>query len=350
MQMNECMKAVAITGERRVEILSMRIPRPKPNEVLINIRACALCTWEQRVFKGEKKTPLPLIGGHEIAGQIVALGEDVDPQQFPVGAAVAPRIIKACQSCSFCRRGNPTQCIQLNTFHLNGPDVYGMGGFAEYICLESSAVWCFNRSLPFEEMALTEPLACVLHSIYQAKPLFGDDAVVIGGGIMGQLHLMCLNKKGVRTILSEPDYKRRDFALSRGCKYLIDPSSEDAVEAVKKKTGGRGAQAVFNTTAIASVGEEGMRMLENTGRYVAFSSIHPDLPISLNPNWLHSSEVVLTGAVNPSIQSFEQAVNLLDKGWLDLKDLITDTYPVDKAQQAFERAIAGDAYRVVITF
>jgi len=84
-QMNECMKAVAITGERRVEILSMRIPRPKPNEVLINIRACALCTWEQRVFKGEKKTPLPLIGGHEIAGRLLHWAKMWIPSNSPLG-------------------------------------------------------------------------------------------------------------------------------------------------------------------------------------------------------------------------------------------------------------------------
>lgn len=347
--MTETMKAVAITAEREVSIISMERPEPKDNEIQIRIRNCALCTWEQRVFIGEKKMPLPLVGGHEISGEINAIGKGVDPKKYPLGAHVAARVVKSCNSCYYCRRGEPTQCVELKTFWLNGPDVYGMGGLAEYICLDRSAVWCFRNEIPFEQIALTEPLACVLHSIRRASPKIGDDAVVIGGGVMGQLHVLCLQKMGVRTILSEPIAARREFALAHGCNIVIDPSSEDAVARVLELTDGRGAESVFNTTAVYSVAEDAIRMTGNLGSCVIYSSQHPDHPIEVSPNWIHNSESILTGAVNPSVVSFDQAVSVLSKGLVDIRDLISAIYPIEESENAFMEALKPETYRVLIS-
>lgn len=346
--MSGMMHAVAVTGDREAKLIWMERPEPKQNEIQIRIRACALCTWEQRVFIREKDTPLPLIGGHEIAGEISALGADVDKSKYPIGAPVTGRVQKACHSCYYCRRNEPTQCVELNTFRLNGPEIYGMGGLSEYICLDRSAVWCYENGIPFEQMALTEPLACVLNSIRRGEPRMGDDAVVIGGGVMGQLHLLCLEKRGVRTILSEPDAARRAFAEAHGCRITIDPARENAVERVFQLTGGRGAETVFNTTAISAVEEDAIRMTGKLGRCVTYSSQHPDSPVLVSPNWLHNSEAVLTGAVNPGIDSFDQAVNLIGKGILSLNDLVSAVYPKERATEAFEEALKPSTYRVII--
>lgn len=348
--MADKMRAVAVTGERTVAIIRMERPEPKENEIQIRIRNCALCTWEQRVFIGEKKVPQPMVGGHEISGEISAIGVGVDPEEYPIGAHVAARLVKACNSCYYCRRGEPTQCVELKTFLLNGPEVYGMGGLAEYICLDRSAVWRFKNEMPFEQIALTEPLACVLHSIRRAAPKIGDDAVVIGGGVMGQLHILCLQKMGVRTILSEPIAARREFALAHGCDIVIDPSGEDAVARVLELTDGRGAESVFNTTAISSVAEDAIRMTGNLGTCITYSSQHPDHPIEISPNWIHNSESILTGAVNPSIISFDQAVNVLSKGIIAVNDLISVIYPIEEAEKAFLEALKPETYRVMIRF
>jgi L-iditol 2-dehydrogenase len=347
--MIDVMSVVAITGKKEIKQIQIPRPQPEPNEVLIRIRSCALCTWEQRVYTGDKDMPLPLVGGHEISGYISAVGERVDPEAYPVGTRVACRIIRACQSCDFCRRGIHTQCLEQGTFLLNGPDVYGMGGLAEYVCLDRSAVWCFPDDLSYEEIALTEPLACVIHSINQAKPAMGDDALIIGGGTMGQLHVLCMNKLGIRTILSEPNADRRAFAKENGCNYLINPVEEDVVARVRDITNGRGAEMVFNTTAIPEVTPQAINMMANAGRYIAYSSQHPDKPVPMSPGWLHSSEAILTGAVNPSIVSFNQAANVISKKILDVSGLISATYPADEAKTAFERALSMDTYRVFIS-
>lgn len=347
--MKEMMNAVAVTGERKVEIIDMDKPTPKPGQILIQIKACALCTWEQRVYTGVSKQQLPLVGGHEIAGEIVQLGGDVDPRTFKIGNRVAVRILNRCGACYYCRHGEENLCPDTGKLLLTGP-IYGMGGLAQFICADPSKIWVYPDDIGFNEIALTEPVACVLNSMEKGDPQIADDVVVIGGGIMGVLHLMCAKLRGARVIVSEPDDRRREFTRKLGCDAAVNPREEDPVEAVRALTGGRGADVVFNTTAIASVAEQAVRMTGNLGRCVMYSSQHPDAPVAVSPNWLHNSEAVLTGAVSPSVRSFDRAARLLAKGLLDVKPLISGVYDYTKSEEAFRQAVSPDTYRVVVNF
>lgn len=348
--MTEKMSAVVVTGERKAEVISIPKPVPANNEILVQVKATALCTWEQRVFIGEKKVPLPLLGGHETVGIISALGQGVDPQAYPIGQQVAVRVVKQCNSCYYCRRDLPNLCVELNSFHLNGPEVYGMGGLAEYISLDRSAVWQFRNDVPLKDQVLTEPLACVMNSISKADPRPGDDALIIGGGVMGLLHIIAARLRGAFTILSEPNQARREVAKALGCNLTIDPMSTDLHTEIMALTQGRGAQSVFNTTAISAVAEQAVALTGKGGTCVMYSSQHPDQPIQLSPNWIHNTEVRITGAVNPSTQSFDQAVNLIDKGLVRAGSLVRASFPYTEAQQAFEASLDPANFRTIITF
>lgn len=348
--MNDFMHALAVVAPNRAEVIKVPLVKPKPDEVLVRIRTSALCTWEQRIFTGNKKAPYPLIGGHEIAGEICALGENLDPDKYPPGSAVAVRVLKNCQSCHFCRRGMENLCVELNTFRLTGPEAYGMGGLAEYISIERSAVWVFENKIPFETMALTEPLACVLNSLKKSNIRMGDDVLIIGGGVMGQLHVMAAKLAGGRIIMSEPNEYRREVARSIGCHVTIDPASMDLKAEVGRLTGGRGADVVINTTAISAVAQDSISLTAAGGTCITYSSQHPDLPIMVSPNWLHNSEADLTGAVNPSIESFDQAVKLIDKGLVDPSIFVSKTFDFTDGQQAFEEALKPENFRVVVKF
>jgi len=347
---NNLMHALAVVGPHQAETIEVPMVLPKPGEVMVRIRTCALCTWEQRVFSGEKKAPYPLIGGHEIAGEVYALGEGVDPSRYPIGCPVAVKVVKSCHSCHFCRRGMENLCVELNTFRLNGPEAWGMGGLAEFISIERSAVWVFENELPFETMALTEPLACVLNSLKKGNIHMGDDVLIIGGGVMGQLHVIAARLAGGRTILSEPDAHRREVAESMGCHVTLDPTRVNLKTEIGKLTGGRGADVVFNTTAISAVAQDAISLTAAGGTCVTYSSQHPDLPITISPNWLHNSETNLTGAVNPSVESFDQAVKLIDKGLVDPSILVSKTFAFTDGQQAFEAALRPENFRIVVKF
>ena len=347
--MGEKMKAAVITDERKVEILEIEKPVPREGEILVNIKACALCTWEQRTFLRIVKMPLPFLGGHEMAGVIEAVGEGVDEEEFPIGQRVTIRSFNSCGRCYYCRQGKENLCI--NTHKPQpGPrrEIDGPGGLGQYLVVRPQDIFKLPNDLPFEYGAFTEPLACVVNSMEQAQVELGNDVVIIGAGIMGLLHVMVSKLRGARVIVSEPDAERRELAKEVGADILIDPAKEDFVETIKSLTEGRGADVIFNTTAIAKVAEEAVNGLGKTGRVVMYSSIHPDEPISVSPNWIHNTQVVITGAVSPPIEAFHTSSILLSKRLIVPEKLISKKFPLEEAQKAFEEAIKPDTYRIVV--
>lgn len=344
------MKAVAIVEKKKVKLINITKPIPKSDQVLIKIKACALCTYEQRVYLGVSKMPLPFIGGHEIAGEIAQIGRDVDEKKYKIGSKVAVRILYKCGSCYYCRHGKENLCVETDRPLVTEPGVSGTGGLGQFVVADTSQIWQIPDDMLFEKATMVEPVACVVNSIEKGNPWLGDDVVIIGGGIMGMLHLLCAKLRGARTIMIEPIEERRKIAQELGCDITIDPMNTDPVQAVRNLTDGRGAEVVFNTTPISKVAEQAVQMTGNMGRCVMFSSQHPDEPINISTNWLHYSEAVITGAVSPSVRSFDTSVNLLAKNLINPEKLISGVFNYTEADKAFEEAIKPDTFRIIVKF
>lgn len=199
-------------------------------------------------------------------------------------------------------------------------------------------------------MAFTEPVACVINSINRTDIKFGDDVVVIGGGTMGLLHVILLRQRGARVILSEPLAERREKALSLGCSNVIDPMAGDAVEAVKALTGGRGANFVFNTTAIPVIAGQAVEMTAPTGTTIMFSSIHPNEKVPVDMGAIHSYQKTITGAVSPTVLSFHEAVQMIEKRLLDPTVLTEKIYDYQEFDEAIKTASRPDTYKVILKF
>ncbi len=348
--MNEKMKVVAIADERKVEIKEVRKPAPKADQILMKIKECAICTWEQRTYTRESRMPLPFVGGHEIVGEVAALGTGVNEKEFPIGKKIVARLINVCGKCYFCRRGEENLCVEINNLDSSEMEIPGTGGMGEYLVISASQAYQIPDEIPDEKAVFAEPLACVLNSIEKGRIELGDDVVVLGGGIMGMLHVMCAKLSGARVIMSEPDAERRRIAGALGCDITCNPLETDPVEFIKSVTEGRGAEVVFNTTPISQVAKQAVQMTAYMGRCVMYSSQHPDKPFEISPNWLHNSEAVITGAVSPSVRSFNRAVNLLAKSIINPEKLISGIYTMEKADEAFEAAVRPDTFRIIIKF
>ena len=348
------MKSVVMVAPKKVEIRELATPKPGKNQVLIKVAACNICTAEQRFWSGEYgESVYPMNFGHEYAGTIVELGEDVIESAYPVGSRVAVRGLDACGACYYCRHNAPNLCThKLKKSPSNTPyeGIKNLGGFSEFICVDIAAVYPLPQDMDFHKAIFAEPLACVLNSVNQTNIEMGSDVVVIGGGIMGMLHLMCAKLRGARVILSEMDDTRRALALELGADEVINPREVDAVQAVKDLTEGRGADTVFNTTAIPAVAKQAVDMCGYLGTVVMYSSQHPKKDIEISPSWLHSSQAKITGTVSPSIVSFEQSVNMLNKKLIDPSKLFYGAFPIEKAQEAFETAVRPDTYRCCVDF
>src|SRR5690625_904659 len=274
------MKAAVFTEIDNVEIQEIEKPVPGKGEVRVKIKACAICTFEQRVYKGLLKVPFPFIGGHEVAGVIEEVGENVDSKRWKVGQKVAVRLLGNCGECHYCRIGEENLCE--NSYNNETSlSIGGPGGLSEYLVAPTTQIYAMSDALDYKIYALAEPLACVTHSIERGNIQIGDDVVVIGAGIMGMLHTMLAKNLAARVIVCEVDEERRKLAESLGADITINPLEVDLEEKIKEITDGRGADVVFNTTAISAVAEQATRLAGKTGRVVFYSSIHPDKPISV---------------------------------------------------------------------
>lgn len=347
--MNETMKVVAIVNDHKVEVKNVKKLKAKPGQVLIKMHACALCTWEQRVFTRESKMPLPFVGGHEIVGEIAEVGEGVSLEKYPIGSKVTARLIKACGKCYYCRHGEENLCVDVNAPFDPDMEIPGTGGLGEYLNVDTNQIYFLPENIPDEIAVFSEPLACVLNSIERGHLELGSDVLVLGGGIMGMLHVMCAKLSGTRVIISEPDEIRGKLALQLGAHHWVNPLEKDIVQFMKTLNN-VGAEAVFNTTPISAVAKQAIEATAPLGTCVMYSSQHPDRPIEISPNWVHSSQINITGAVSPSIRSFRRSVDLLEKRLLWPDKLISGVFTLEQAQQAFETAIRPDTFRTIIKF
>ncbi|MDL2220701.1 zinc-binding dehydrogenase [Eubacteriales bacterium OttesenSCG-928-N14] len=337
------MRAVAVTDIGKVELIEVEKPQIGPGEVLVRNRAASLCTVEQRAFKGIIDMPKPFVGGHEVAGEIVELGEGL-LGDWKVGEKVITRCFPTCHVCYYCRLGYENQCI--NGAKLRGKHKVN-SGLGEFMAVPEFQLFKCAEDVPYEQAAITEPISCVLHSIDKGRIDFGDDVVVIGAGIMGLLHTQLSKLRGANVIVSEVSAERRALAEKMGANVTFDPTEKDPVEFVKSLTDGRGADVIFNTTAVSAVWDQAIGMVGKLGRIVAYSSQHPDNPVGVKMGNLHSREYEIIGTVSPAINDFRRAAKLHAMKALQLEELISAVIPYTDGQKAFETAVAG-AYRVVI--
>jgi len=345
--MTKTYKRAVFVGPKQIRFDELPIPEPNPRQALVRVRACALCTWEQRMYTGEEHY-YPMAGGHEVSGELVKLGSQVytDAQ---IGDRVMASVLTRCGYCESCRRGLDNICDNARK-PFRETDVLGPAGLAEYVLLDDYQLYKANDEASFEEICLTEPLACVVRSVRKARIERADNVVVVGAGIMGMFHLVLAKQIGARVIVSEPNPERAAFAEEMGADAVIDPTKDVFTDRVKALTGGRGADVIFCAVSVASAVEQAVEAVANGGRVHVYASIHPrDTKISIDPNLFHSKEIALTGTMSQDKEDVLQTVRMISQGLIDLKPFISLVLPFERLEEGLQAALRPDTYRVVMT-
>ncbi len=345
--MTETYKRAVFVGPREVRLDELPIPEPGPRQALVKVKACALCTWEQRMYGGEEPF-YPLAGGHEVSGELVRLGSQVY-SDAKVGDRVMASPLTRCGYCESCRRGLDSICDNSRK-SFRETDVPGPAGLAEYILLDDYQLYEASNTVSFEEICLTEPLGCVIRSTRKAQVERADNVVVVGAGIMGMLHLNLCKRLGARVIVSELDAGRAALAKKMGADELIDPAKEGFVERVRALTAGRGADTIFCAMSVAGAVEQAVDAVAKGGSVMVYAGIYPRTArITIDPNLFHSKEITLTGTVSQSKEDVLEAVRLISGGIVDMKPLISLTFPFSQLEEALQASLRRDIYRVLVT-
>jgi threonine dehydrogenase-like Zn-dependent dehydrogenase len=363
--MVQMMRTAVMVEPGVVQIWQVPVPVLGQRQVLVKVAACAICTWEQRMYRGAggdaAGSPYPFRGGHEVAGVVAAKSPDA-MCDAKVGDRVAVAVIVRCGACYFCRRGLDNLC-QADTGQAAPGEIWGPGGLSDYVVVRDENVYrawggaedpttatTNGSGVGMAELALSEPVACVVRSVEKGGLVPGDTALVQGAGIMGLLHLQLLQRQGVRVLVADPDAARREMALRLGATAVCDPFDLELAGFARRQTEGRGVEAAFFTAGGPSAVEVALGTLVRGGYLVLYGSIHPRDPITVDANRLHYDELTVTGTFTHSRRSFQQAVDLLSAGLLQVQPLISERVPLAEVERAFSRAASSDTYRVVVTF
>lgn len=339
------MRAAIMPEAGKIELVEVALPDMGEDEVLVDVKAVGICTFEQGFYYGKSKG-FPFAGGHEICGVVEKAGSKV-AQDLKPGDKVIVLSLTRCGECYYCRKGYDNQCEHAMDVQ-KIPGVDGPGGFAEKFIAKGYEVFKIDESVPFERGILAEPLACVTHSMNVSGIGMGDYALVCGGGAMGIIHLLLAKQKGAKVIVSEPAKERRGKALEFGADYVIDPIHEDLKAEVLKITNGRGVEKAFFTAGGKAAIEGAVQALAIRGTLVIYGGTGPEDDFAVNPKWFHYKEITITGVTKHTKETIRVAAELLSLKELPLDKLITSRFPFEKIEDALKEAREISSYRPVV--
>jgi len=336
-------------GDLRLE----KLPEPAfgEDEALLRVRAASICGTDLRIYaSGHFKIPpgTPRILGHELAGEVVAVGSEVKALEPGMRVAIAPNI--GCGTCLECIRGRDHLCPNYDALGISLD-----GAFVEYMRVPAPFIRRGNvvpipQGLSYEEAALNEPFSCCYHGAQACRITPGDVVLIVGAGPIGIMHLLLARLSGAsRVIVSEAAEERRLRALEFGSDVAIDPSKENLQAVVQEVTAGRGADVIIVAAASSAAQEQSLNLAATGGRINFFGGLPAgDECIRFHSNRLHYRELVVTGTTGSTNYEFRRSMEIIASGGVVLSDLITARFRLSEVEEAFAVAASGKALKVVI--
>lgn len=344
------MKAAVFHGPEKLVLEDVPDPTPGPGDLVLRTGANTVCGTDLRILHGQKTAGVVpgVVLGHEIAGYVEAIGDQVTG--FSEGDLVSVIPTVPCGQCYYCRRGLDHLCIDA---HLFGYDLNG--GLADHVLIPEAAirrggVAVANPSLSPAEVALAEPLSCVLNGLSHYKPHVGDTALIIGAGPIGLLHLQAVRAAGAsQVIVSDPTEARRRTALQLGATDVVDPSQDDLETFVRDHTEGVGADLVVICIGAGPLINEALHCARKQAHVSLFAGFPKGRTAEIDPNLIHYGELTVVGASNSGRAKQDLALRLIGSHAIDTAALVTDTYTLDHVVEAIEYSASGHGIKVAVT-
>jgi L-iditol 2-dehydrogenase len=343
------MRAAVLEALEQIVVKDVPTPKADAEGVLVRVQACAVCGSDLRIFHyGNPRVHPPQIIGHEIAGDVVEVGRNVEG--FRVGQRVAVGADVPCGTCEFCRAGIGNNCQINYAIGYQFP-----GGFAEYIALNETTVRYgpiheIPANLDYETAALAEPLACCVHGLELVGVTPADTIVIIGAGPAGCLLAQLARHMGAtKVIVAQRSPARLEMAKQFDIDVAIATQTENLKERVMEETGGLGADIVITACASPDAQMEAIELAKNRGRINYFGGLPKGSPkLSIDSNIIHYKELLVTGSHGCVPRHHKAALALLSAASVDAKPLITHHFPLEQIRDAFKAQEARDGMKVIV--
>jgi len=329
----EKMKAALLYGVRDLRVKNVDVSEVGPGEILVRVKAATTCGTDVKIFQRgyvDGVIEYPTVFGHEWAGDIVKVGEGVP--WLKEGMRVRAGNSSPCLRCKMCQKGKYNLCENM---------MWLWGAYAEYIKVPPRIVMLNTQEIPphitYEEAAVTEPLACVLHGIEEANIKLGDTVAIIGAGPIGLLHLQTAKKMGAeKVVISDLVEERLQVAQELGADEIVNAKRYDPVEKAREFTDGYGADVVIEAIGLPTTWEQALKMVRKGGTVLEFGGCPPGTEIKVGTELLHYGEVTVFGTFHTTPAHFKKALNLIASGTVKVKPLITLKMKLDEIKDAFE--------------
>jgi len=326
-------KAAVISSAGNVGVETVEDPVPGPSDVVVRVAACGLCGTDLHILQGEFAPTLPIVPGHEFAGEVVAVGGRV--QGLAVGDQVAVDPSLYCHECHYCRIGRNNLCERWAAIGVTVP-----GGAAEYAAAPAANCVKLPSHIRTQDAALIEPLSCAVRGYDILRSQLATHVLIYGSGTMGLMMLELAKRTGAATVdMVDVNEERLATARALGCSAAA--AGADELDRP------RGWDVVIDATGNAKAIQDAIGRVGKGGTFLQFGVADYAARAVIEPYRIYNQEITITGSM-AVLHSYERAAELFANGVLDPEVFISDRLPLVDYAVALDRFRAGRGRKIQV--
>jgi L-iditol 2-dehydrogenase len=336
------MTAAVLYGKEQLRIETVQVPKLGPGDVLVRVRAALTCGTDVKVFRRGYHARMirpPALFGHELAGDVVAVGGEVEG--FKVGQRIVAANSAPCGECFYCLRGQENLCEDL---------LFNNGAYAEYIRIPGRIVSKNMHEIPahssYQDAALVEPLACVMRGLEETGVCPGDTIAVIGLGPIGMMFVRLAKAVyNARVIAIGRRPSQLDRATIMGAdEVVLNDEGADVVTPVRRLTGGRGADVVIEAVGLPEVWQLAVKLLRRGGTVNFFGGCAEGTEFPVDTSLMHYSELSLKASFHHTPVLIRQALDAVGRGYVTAKDFVNRVEPLSNLIEVMQHLMSHNGH------
>jgi L-iditol 2-dehydrogenase len=334
------MMAAVLYGKEHLRVEPVSVPKIGSDDILVRVKAALTCGTDVKVFRRGYHARMivpPALFGHELAGDIVAVGEDV--AGFRVGQRVVAANSAPCGECFYCRKDLENLCEDL---------LFNNGAYAEFIRIPKRIVERNTYEIPphidYRDAALIEPLACVLRGLEETDVQPGDNVSVIGLGPIGLMFVRLAKVYGARVLAFGRRQTQLDRASRMGADEVISTADTDAVKAARDWTAGRGVDIAIEAVGNPETWEQSVKMLRRGGTVNFFGGCPNDSRVQLETSLLHYSEITCKASFHHTPSHIRKALDLVSRREITAEDFVNRDAPLSNLLEVMRHLMSHNGH------